>query len=95
MSKSIYTKQPGDTIDIDIDASQWLPEGDTIQSASAVGDTGLTLGETSANTITKFVKQWVSGGTNGMTYKVTVTITSTNIPSRIKEVEFYIRVKEY
>jgi hypothetical protein len=92
MSNQIYTKQPGDTIDIDIDLSSWLPATDTILMATAVADVGIVLGVTSINIASKTTKQWVSGGVTGMKYKVTVTNTSTE--GRVKEVDFYIKVKE-
>lgn len=88
----IYTKQPGDNVDYDVDLSSWLPSTDTVLSAVAVSESGITLGTTSINTTTKIVKQWVSGGTTGNRYKVTLTITS--VEGRIKEVDFYIKVKE-
>lgn len=92
MSISIYTKQPGDSIDIDIDFSQWLPSTDTISTSSATAEAGITLGSTTNNLTEKKVKQWVSGGTTGNRYKVTVRMTS--VEGRIKEVDFYIKVKE-
>lgn len=92
MSIPIYTKQPGDNIDIDIDLSAVFSGSDTVFTAVAVAEAGITLGVTSMNTVTKFVKQWVSGGTTGNRYKVTMTITSTE--GRVKEVDFYVKVKE-
>lgn len=38
------------------------------------------------------VKVWLSGGTNGVTYKLTVTITTT--AGRVKEVDFRMKIKE-
>ncbi len=92
MSIDIFSKQPGDTVDIDVDLSQWLPGSDTILNASATADAGITLGVTAINPTPKIVKQWVSGGTTGNRYKVTLTITSAE--GRVKEVEFYVKVKE-
>lgn len=92
MSIDIFSKQPGDTVDIDVDLSQWLPSSDTISTAVATADAGITLGATDINNTLKIVKQWVSGGTTGNRYKVTLTITSAE--GRVKEVEFYVKVKE-
>lgn len=92
MSIPIYSKQPGDTVDIDVDLSDWLPSSDTILTATSTAEAGITLGTTSINTSTKIAKQWVSGGTTGTRYKVTMTITS--VEGRVKEVDFYIKVKE-
>lgn len=92
MSITIYSKQPGDTIDVDVDLSDWLPSSDTILTATATAEAGITLGATSINTTTKIAKQWISGGTTGNRYKVTLTLTS--VEGRIKEVDFYVKVKE-
>lgn len=92
MSIDMFNKQPGDTVDIDVDLSQWLPSSDTISNAIASADTGITLGANAINNTLKVVKQWVSGGTTGNRYKVTLTITSAE--GRVKEVEFYVKVKE-
>lgn len=92
MSIQLYEKQPAENIDIDIDFSQWLPSSDTISSSAVTADSGITLGNTVNNVTEKKVKQWVSGGASGARYKVTVRATS--IEGRIKEVEFYVKVKE-
>lgn len=92
MSIHIYEKQPAENIDIDIDFSQWLPSSDTISSSAVSADSGITLGSTVNNVTEKKVKQWVSGGTDRVRYKVTVIATS--VEGRIKEVEFYVKVKE-
>lgn len=93
MSIPIFDKQPGETLDYDVDLSEFLPSTDAPASVTkAVSPSGLSLGTTSINASTKVVKQWISGGAAGTTYKVTLTITSTE--GRIKEVEFKIRVKE-
>ncbi len=88
----VFDKQPNDTLDYDADLSAWLPSTDNILSVAKTADTGITLGATVINATTKTVKQWVSGGTSGNKYKVTLTITTNE--GRIKEVEFYVKVKE-
>jgi hypothetical protein len=85
-----FTKQPADNLDYDIDLSEWLTEGDTVTGAVATADAGITLGLTQF-TDTK-VKQWVSGGTHGVKYKITVNITTAL--GREKQHDFQIRVKE-
>lgn len=89
---TVFPKQPADVIDIDVDYSSYLPSTDTIASATATVDTGLTLGSTVIDTSTDTVKQWVSGGTTANRYKVSVTMTSTE--GRVKQVDFYVKVKE-
>ena len=102
MSIPIFEKQPGDTEDYDLDFADYFTDengvatADTVLSASAIADAGITLGDTVIDAANKKVKQWVSGGTTGTTYKITVTMTSTLIGtvSRVKEVEFKVKVKE-
>jgi len=92
MAIAIYQKQPAEVIDIDIACNEWLPSTDSITEASAVGDAGITVGLSVVDNTQKLVKQWVSGGADGIRYKVTVTITSTE--GRVKEADFYVKVKE-
>lgn len=87
-----FTKQPADEWDYDIDYSEWLTAGDNVQNASVtVAPTGsLMIDAVFIND--PRVKIWVSGGTNGVTYKLTVTMNSAD--GRIKQDEFKLRVKE-
>ena len=88
-----YTKQPGDTLDYDIDYTQWLPAGDEVIAASAASSpSGLTLVSVSEG-VPDIVKVWVSGGTSGVRYKITITTTTKG--SRVKEDEFLLTVKEF
>lgn len=87
-----FIKQPADVLDYDIDYSDWLTEGDNVASvATAVSDDGLTISQTAV--IDPIAKIWVTGGTAGETYKVTVTATTAE--GRTKQDEFKIRVKEF
>ena len=92
MSIDRFYKQPSELLDYDIVMSDFLPASDNILSVAKTATAGITLGTTAINTTTKTVKQWISGGTTGNSYKVTVTITTNE--GRIKEVDFYINVKE-
>lgn len=87
-----FTKQPGETLDYDVDFTDWLTgRPDTIQSHSVVVPTGLTL---VLSTLTgKVVKCVLAGGTAGVKYKVTVVVTTDT--ELVKESEFYISVKEF
>ena len=96
-----FIKQPAETLDYDIDFSEFLADGDTLLTAGdppvpmplnvVVDPPGLVLGSTFVlNTNT--VKQWLSGGVNGIKYKVTMTVTSN--AGRVKQVEFVIKVKD-
>ena len=96
-----FTKQPAEVLDYDIDFSEFLADGDTLVSVGdpavpsplnvVVTPAGLALGPT-CELGGVGIKQWLSGGTAGTTYKVTVTATSN--AGRIKQVEFVIRVKD-
>lgn len=96
-----FIKQPAETLDYDIDFSEFLADGDVLVTTGdpavpspldvVVTPTGLTLGPTVVLGGVR-VKQWVSGGTNGVSYKVTMTMTSN--AGRVKQVEFVVRVKD-
>lgn len=86
-----FIKEPADVLDYDVDFSEWIPSSDSIATATPTADTGITLGLTTITGNT--VKQWVSGGTDGATYKITLTVTTTG--GRTKQVEFHIKVKDY
>lgn len=87
---STERKQPNERTDYNIDYSQWLRDGDTIADFSLIADDpsldvdGLIVGKT--------LNMWVSGGLDGATYKITITVTTAQ--GRIKEDEFKVKVKE-
>lgn len=87
-----FTKQPGETLDYDIEGGDWLPRDDEIISVAAVADAGISIGSTSIIDSGRTVKVWIFGGTSGTTYKVQVTMTTDD--GRIKENEFKIKVRE-
>lgn len=86
-----FTKQPADTLDYDIDYTDWFTPGDNVQSVVIVADTGITVGSIFNND--PRVKVLISGGTSGATYKVTCTMNSAN--GLVRQDEFKIRVKEF
>lgn len=96
-----FTKQPVEVLDYDIDFSEFLSDGDTLVTIGdppvpsplnvTVSPSGLTLGLTVVRD-SKVIKQWVSGGTDGQKYKITITATSN--AGRVVQVEFIVRVKE-
>lgn len=97
-----FNQQPAETLDYDIDFSEFLGPGDTLVSTGnppvpsplnvTVSPAGMTLSGTFIINDGTTIKQWLSGGTNGVRYKVTLTATSNN--GRVKQVEFLVRVKE-
>lgn len=102
-----FIKQPAEVTDYDIDFDEFFPEGDVISATggSPALPIDSTVFITSTETVPTLVigpsyvidagltfKQWLSGGTSGVTYKVTVRVTST--AGRVKEVEFKIKCKD-
>jgi hypothetical protein len=89
-----FEKQPADVQDFDIDFTEWLAG----MSDTAPGPTGVVVVATTGITITAtsllngVVKVWMSGGADGVTYKVTVTVTT--VGGRVKQAEFNVKVKE-
>jgi hypothetical protein len=92
MILATYTKQPADVLDYDVEYADFLGGVDALSSVThAVAPSGLTVSLVSI--IDTRVKVWVSGGVNGMTYKVTLVATTAD--GRVKEADFKIRVKDY
>lgn len=86
-----FTKQPADTMDYDIDYTDWLTAGDNVQSSVVAADAGITVTSTFIND--PRIKIWLAGGVAGTTYKVTCTTTSAD--GRVRQDEFKLRVKEF
>lgn len=91
MNLGNFTKQPVEVKDYDIDYSQWMTTGDNVQSVDVVvSPSGLAVDAVFVND--PRAKIWLSGGTDGTQYKLTVTMTSAD--GRVKQDEFKIRVKD-
>ena len=89
-----FTKQPADRQDYDISFVDWLAAlGDTALSVVVTTDAGITQ-SSPAVLFGGLVKVWLSGGLDGQTYKVTITLTTASTPGRIKQVEITVKVKE-
>lgn len=86
-----FTKQPVEIQDYDIDFTEYLEyHNDVALSHTAVAETGLTV-VTSVLTA-GVVKVFVSGGTDGNTYKISATITTSG--GRVKQGDILVKVKE-
>lgn len=93
-----YTQQPIDRLDYDVwyakdpdGAPDWLVNGDYIESADiGVDPAGLTV---ESLYFPDRVKLWVSAGTAGTTYMVSITIHT--VEGRIKQDELRFRIKEF
>lgn len=92
-----FSQQPADKLDYDVwyanspdGAPDWLNSGDVIESAVVTAaPAGLTVMDL---VFGDRVKLWVSEGISGMTYKVTVTVTTTE--GRVKQDELKFKIKE-
>lgn len=91
MRLGVRRKAPTERRDADIDFSRWLPEGDTLADASAhVSPAGLSIDAVQLHEA--IVKVWLSGGTDGEAYLV--TLTATTAQGRIKEACFQVNISE-
>jgi len=94
-------QQPNDRRDYDITYAEWWPDGAPItevvlsqsQTTTVTGAADLTLGFAFDSQIAKV---WISGGTSGATYKVTVLAVSdvSGSERRAKEIELKVRIKD-
>ena len=85
-----YTKDPAAHLDFVFDWSDWLVDGDAIDSATVTAGTGITV--TGTSIVGSTVVPWLSGGTVGKNYAVTCQVTTTD--GRIDERTITIRVRE-
>ena len=97
MNLGTKNKAPRDQLDYDVRYTDWLTPGDGIASAQVTVDAMDALGApdlhaTEIVAASDLVKVWLSGGTSGRTYKVTVLATTDD--GRIKDDEFRIKVKD-
>ncbi len=93
-----YEKQPAEVKDYDIDYSEWLgPVADTVDVPTATVTSATepvpTLEVDSIEQATTAVKLWISGGTAGVSYKVTVQMTTAG--GRLDESELVFKVKDH
>lgn len=98
MKLATRTKQPREVKDYDVDFAPWLtPMNDTLDTVTATvecvtdpADTSLLIDSTTY-TATR-LKLWISGGTSGQRYKITVQAVT--VGGRTDESEIIFRVKE-
>lgn len=70
-----WIKDPDATLDYQIDWSSWLATGETISSSAWIVPDGLT--EVSDSNTTTTATIWLSGGTDGESYRITNRVTTT------------------
>ena len=93
----VFKKQPADSYDYDFTYNEWLMGQDYVDNVSiqtfpsdATDVDGLQVNV--YNLQGGELKLWISGGKNGVTYKVTLTATTKE--HRIKQNEFKLKVKD-
>lgn len=88
----LFDKQPGETLDYNFDLTAWLASkaGDTITSFTISADPGITI--VSSSKTGGVIKVFVSGGTDGVNYKITCTVSTAG--GRVKQGEIEIAVVE-
>ncbi len=87
-----FVKQPVDVQDYDFDFNDYLTgAGDTAVSHAVTSDPGITV-ETST-LVARVFKVMLSGGTDGISYKVSATITTDG--GRVKQADIVVKVKDY
>lgn len=79
-----FIKAPGETKRYSIDYTNWLDSGETVTSVTyAVSDAALVVSNTSINPSGVLAVFYVSAGTSGVVYEVTVTATTS--ASQVKQ----------
>ena len=99
MSMRTFKKDSGSTLDYTIDFGGWLESTEGISAAAwSRSPNTITIGTSSyANTVSADGKRctvWLIGGANGVTYTITVNVTTNNSPARIDERSFLVQVGE-
>jgi len=86
----VFKKSDEDALDYDIVLTDWLVEGDEVDSVETLFPEGVEYrGKT---LFVDRVKVWVGGGTSGETYPIKVLVHTEG--GRTKEVNFIIAVTE-
>lgn len=86
-----FTKQPIEVQDYDIDFNEYLEfHNDVAVSHTSFAEAGVSI--LSSNLTGGVVKLFISGGTDGNTYKVSATITTQG--GRVKQGDILVKVKE-
>jgi len=92
MMLGTFIKQPVERSDYDISYAEWLVDGDSVESVVVTSFPEDSLVIDGIQAISPIIKMWIEGGLNGVTYKVTLTVTT--VDGRIKQDEFKLKVKD-
>ena len=85
----VIYKSPEANLDYTIDWTAWLDAGETISTSSWSAETGVTLVANTHGTAT--TQTFIAGGTVGMDYRVTNTITTS--AARTDSRSFVLRLR--
>jgi len=94
MSTYAKLKDPDADLDYGIDWSDWLPDGDSVQTSTWIitgPDSTLVAGVTSVDGNQTTV--WLSGGTLGQVYTVTNRVVTTEGRTDDRSIGFSLRSK--
>lgn len=83
-------KDPDARLDYPLDWSRWLEAFETITSVAFSADPGIVI-DSQSNT-TKAATVWLTGGTEGQTYRVVCRVTTSS--GRIDDRTFVVRCAE-
>ena len=84
----VVEKDANSVLDWRFDWSRWLSPGDSVSSHSVIADSGLTVD--SSSVVGNSVVVWLSGGTAGRSYDVTVRVTTTGGRTDDRTVKFKV-----
>ena len=84
-------QQPAEKLSYTIDYSEALTAGDNVESVIAVSDSADLIVDNVFELDPK-IRFWVRGGINGISYKVTITVTTAD--GRVFQDEIIFRIRE-
>ena len=82
---NVYEKDPNAVLDYQFDWSDWLADGETIQSHTITVTPGEELTVDSSGVNSGVVRVWLSAGNAKKTYLVACKIVTDNSPTRTDE----------
>lgn len=86
-----FYKQPTEILDFDVDYTDWFSNRtDTPDTFAVVAEPGITV--VGSTLVGNLVKVILSGGTDGVKYKITVRLTT--VAGLVKEADFTVTAQE-
>ena len=75
----------------DLDATDWLADGETISSHTIIAEAGITVDSSSLTDTNTSVTVWLSGGTAGEHYLVTCRIVTSDSHTDDRTIKFSVK----